>query len=105
MRRTRSLARLAMGPALLLGACAHTPPDDPSDPLETVNRGVYAFNETADHWVLRPIAKGYDAVMPDVARTGVHNFFSNLFYPTVVVNDLLQLKLLQGTQDLCRFVL
>lgn len=105
--RISGFATLALGGCLisLLGACAHTPADDPSDPLETVNRGIYKFNETADHYVLRPVAKGYDAVMPDVARQGVHNFLSNLFYPTVVVNDLFQAKFRQGTQDLCRLVL
>ena len=90
--------------AFALGGCAHTPPDDPSDPLEPVNRGVYRFNEVADRYVLRPVAKGYDKVMPDVARTGVRNFFSNLFYPTVIVNDVLQLKLKQFGADTCRFV-
>lgn len=97
-------ASLAAGCALL-AACAHSPADDPQDPLETVNRGVYVFNETADRYVLHPVAKGYDKVMPNFAQTGVHNFLSNLFYPTVVVNDLLQLKIRQGTQDLCRLVL
>lgn len=101
MRLTPSLAALA----LLLAGCAHTPADDPADPLETVNRGMFAFNETADKYVLRPVAKGYNAAVPDVAKTGVHNFLGNLFYPTVVVNDLLQLKVRQGLQDLCRFVL
>lgn len=90
--------------ALALGGCAHTPPDDPSDPLEGFNRGVYKFNDTADRYVLRPVAKGYDKVMPGFARTGVRNFFSNLFYPTVIVNDLLQLKLKQFGSDTCRLV-
>jgi len=91
--------------ALALGGCAHTPPDDPSDPLEPVNRAIFSFNMTADEYVLRPVARGYDKVMPDVARTGVRNFFSNLFYPTVMVNDLLQLKLKQFGADTCRFVI
>ena len=100
------LSRLAAPvAALLLAACAHTPPDDPSDPLETVNRGMFAFNRTADRYVARPIAKGYDKVMPGPARTSVRNFFSNLFYPTVILNDLLQAKFEQGSRDFCRFVL
>ncbi len=90
--------------ALALGGCAHTPPDDPSDPFEPVNRAVFSFNLTADEYVLRPVAKGYDAVMPDLARTGVRNFFSNLSYPTVMVNDLLQLKFKQFGSDTCRLV-
>jgi phospholipid-binding lipoprotein MlaA len=91
--------------AILLAGCAHTPADDPSDPLEPVNRKIYGFNEIADHYVMHPIATGYDKAMPGVARTGIHNFFSNLFYPTVIVNDLLQLKGQMLAQDFCRFVL
>ena len=91
--------------ALFMGGCAHAPADDPHDPLETVNRGIYSFNEVADHYVLRPVAKGYDKVMPSFARTGVGNFFDNLFYPTTLLNDLLQLKLVQMGQDFSRFVI
>jgi phospholipid-binding lipoprotein MlaA len=102
----RSLAGVALAAAALLSAgCAHAPPDDPSDPLEPVNRAVYKFNETADYFVLRPVAKGYDKVTPQPVRTGVRNFFGNLTYPTVVVNDLLQLKVVQAGRDLARFVL
>lgn len=103
MRRSRRRVAVLLA-ALALGGCAHTPPDDPSDPLETVNRGVYKFNVVADRYVLRPVAKGYDKVMPGFARTGVRNFFSNLFYPTVMVNDLLQLKFKQFGTDTCRLV-
>src|SRR5688572_17843204 len=101
MRRRRVALLLA---ALALGGCAHTPPDDPSDPLEGWNRGVYKFNEKADKYVLRPVAKGYDKVMPGFARTGVRNFFSNLLYPTVIVNDLLQLKFKQFGADTGRLL-
>jgi phospholipid-binding lipoprotein MlaA len=90
--------------ALALAGCAHTPPDDPSDPMEGWNRGVYKFNKTADKYVLRPVAKGYDTITPAPVKTGIGNFFSNLFYPTVIVNDLLQLKLKQFGSDTLRFV-
>ena len=87
-----------------LAGCAHTPPDDPSDPLEPVNRGIFKFNMVADKYVLRPVAKGYDKVTPGFVQTGLRNFFSNLFYPTTIVNDLLQLKLKQAAQDVNRMV-
>lgn len=89
---------------LALSACAHRPADDPADPLEPANRAVYTFNSKADHYVLRPAAKGYAAVMPDWAREGIGNFFSNLFYPTTIVNDFLQAKFKQGAADTGRFV-
>lgn len=89
---------------LLAAGCAHRPPDDPSDPLESVNRGIFAFNRQADRYVLRPVAKGYRDYVPVEIRSGISNFLDNLFYPTVIVNDLLQGKFVQGGKDLGRFV-
>src|SRR5688572_26977733 len=89
---------------LLAAGCAHSPAYDPQDPLEKVNRAVFGFNEKADQYVLKPVAKGYDKITPQPVRRGIANFFDNLFYPTVIVNDLLQAKLKQGAFDLGRFV-
>ena len=66
---------------------------------------MFAFNRTADRYVLRPVAKGYEAVTPSLVRTGIRNFLGNLFYPTVLVNDLLQLKFREFAQDFSRLVL
>lgn len=85
--------------------CAHLPPDEPSDPLEPINRGIFAFNRQADRYVLRPVAKGYRDYVPVEIRLGVSNFLDNLFYPTVIVNDVLQGKFAQGGKDLGRFVI
>lgn len=89
---------------LLLAACAHSPIDDPDDPLETVNRATYAFNNTLDHYVARPAAKGYRAVLPQEIQNGFRNFFDNLTYPTVIINDALQGKVKQSGLDLTRFL-
>lgn len=88
--------------AVFVSGCATLPPDEPSDPLETVNRGIYKFNDTADRYVLKPVAKRYVEYVPSFIRTGVHNFLSNLAYPTVIVNDLLQGKVKQGADDFAR---
>jgi phospholipid-binding lipoprotein MlaA len=96
---------LCAGLVLSLGACAHSPSYDPADPLEKINRPIFDFNLKADQYVLRPVAKAYVEVVPDVARLGISNFFDNLFYPTTIVNDLLQAKFVQGGQDSLRFVL
>lgn len=91
--------------ALGLGGCAHTSPYEPADPLEVVNRPIFAFNMTADKYVLRPVAQGYVAVVPTPVRTSVNNFFDNLFYPRVIVHDLLQGKFTQSGLDLTRFLM
>jgi phospholipid-binding lipoprotein MlaA len=55
-----------------------------------------------DKAVIKPVAQGYDAVMPGFAKTGVRNFFSNLNDVTVLANNLLQFKLEQSASDFLR---
>lgn len=90
--------------SLALGGCASRPAHDPADPLEPVNRQIFAFNNTVDRYVARPVAQAYVDVVPKPVRTGVGNFLSNLGYPIVIVNDLLQLKLVQAGKDTGRFL-
>lgn len=76
-----------------LGACATQPgpsPDEVYDPLEPVNRQIFAFNEAADKVVVGPAADVYETVTPQFARTGIGNFLSNLRSPVIFVNDVLQ---------------
>lgn len=93
-----------MGLASMLTACASKPAtlgDD--DPLEKGNRVVYAFNDTVDNRVLKPIAQKYVAYVPQTIRTGVSHFFANLGSIDVILNDFLQGKFRQGFADLGRF--
>jgi phospholipid-binding lipoprotein MlaA len=75
------------------------------DPFEPFNRAMFTFNEKFDDWLLKPVAKGYDWVMPDIVKQGVGNFFSNLTQPRVAVNDLLQGKFAQSGSDIGRFLM
>ncbi len=88
--------------SLALAGCAVN--GDPRDPLEPMNRAIHSFNEGVDRAVLIPIAKGYKKVTPDVAETGIRNFFSNLDDVTVIANDILQLKLEQTSRDFMRLM-
>jgi len=103
---TNRLMPISLGILLLVSmvGCAHSPPSNPQDPFESVNRGIYKFNDTLDTYALRPVAKGYRFITPDLVEKGVGNFFNNLFYPTTIVNSYLQAKFLNGTSDLARFV-
>jgi len=91
MPSTIRLSLLALGLLLLLG-CATLPPGkrDPRDPWERMNRVTYRFNDTFDRAIFQPVARGYRKVTPHFVQTGVSNFFDNLEYPIVMVNDLLQ---------------
>ncbi len=75
------------------------------DPLETVNRGVYKFNDVADNAVFKPVATAYKTVTPSPIRKGINNFFNNLKSLTTVLNDILQLKFSHAFTDAGRFVI
>lgn len=78
--------------------------DEAYDPLESWNRKVYAFNQALDRNILRPVAEVYQDAVPSVVRTGIGNFFRNLFEPTNVINSLLQGKITQAGSDTARFI-
>jgi len=86
----------------LTSGCAH---QNARDPLEPLNRGIYAFNDAIDTAVMKPVATGYRAVLPQFVRTGVSNFFSNLDDVTVIVNGILQLKIPQALSDAGRLLI
>jgi phospholipid-binding lipoprotein MlaA len=91
----------------LLGACASSVPEDQrseSDPWETLNRSIYSFNTNVDKATLKPLAKGYEKVIPKPVRRGISNFFRNLGTPASSVNNFLQGKPSRGFSELGRFV-
>jgi phospholipid-binding lipoprotein MlaA len=83
-------------------AAAAEPPNP--DPWEAFNRKIYAFNDFADRYFMKPVAKGYQKVTPNPLKRGISNFFSNLSYPLVAVNQLLQGKFRQSASDAGRFI-
>jgi phospholipid-binding lipoprotein MlaA len=88
---------LALLLALGLSACAGTG-GHPKDPLEPLNRATFSFNETADRYVMRPVAQAYD-LAPLPVKVGVGNFFGNLGDFWIGVNNLLQGKFVDGLSD------
>jgi phospholipid-binding lipoprotein MlaA len=76
-----------------------------ADPLEPVNRAFFHFNDKLYFWVLKPVATGYKAVIPEDGRIGVHNFFSNITTPVRLVNCLLQAKFKGAGNETARFAL
>jgi len=69
-----------------------TYPIDANDPLEGLNRRIYKFNAQFDEKVYLPVVRGYEYILPETARKGVSNFFSNLNEVSNLVNTVLQLK-------------
>jgi phospholipid-binding lipoprotein MlaA len=74
------------------------------DPIEPVNRGIFWFNDKADVYVLEPVAKGWDFVVPDDVQTMFSRFFRNLAFPVVFMNCALQAKPHAAATELARFM-
>jgi phospholipid-binding lipoprotein MlaA len=100
------IAALGLALVTLLPACATLPSGerDARDRFEPTNRAIYKFNDALDRGIAKPVAKGYVKVTPAPVRAGLANFFRNLTYPTVIVNDLLQLKVKSFATDTARLV-
>ncbi len=74
-----------------------------ADPLEPVNRVFFQFNDKLYFWVMKPVAEGYAALVPEGARVSVKHFFTNISAPVRVVNNLLQMKIKPAGKELMRF--
>ena len=90
---------------LLAGCSSSSTNSDPNDPFEGYNRAMFTFNDNLDQYILKPVAKGYDFIMPSPVQKGVSNFFSNLDDVIVLVNDLFQLKFTQAASDTGRILI
>jgi phospholipid-binding lipoprotein MlaA len=93
--------------SITLAGCATTAKTvaDQNDPWSGWNRGTQTFNDNLDKAVLKPMAKGYQWITPEVVDEGVSNFFSNINDIGVTINDFLQFKFTQGGMDASRFLI
>ena len=90
--------------SFILFSCFISAEENPKDPYEVFNRGVYTFNDTIDGAILKPIAMGYNYVTPDVAKKGINNFYNNITDFITAVNSFLQLDFEQGMTDSGRVI-
>ena len=90
--------------SFILFSCFISAEENPKDPYEGFNRGVYTFNDTIDGAILKPIAMGYNYVTPDVAKKGINNFYNNITDFITAVNSFLQLDFEQGITDSGRVI-
>jgi phospholipid-binding lipoprotein MlaA len=87
--KTKSQHAALLALALAAGAASA---QSANDPFEKANRAIFGFNEALDSAVLTPVAKGYQAVVPELMRAGVSNFFGNFGDGWSAINQLLQGK-------------
>lgn len=111
-RKTPLLICLLAG--FLAAGCATVPPKSDAaayaefkrinDPMEPLNRAVFAVNEAGDKYLAKPLAQGYEFIIPGFLRRGISNFMDNLEEPLTLVNDILQGEPTRALTSLTRFV-
>jgi phospholipid-binding lipoprotein MlaA len=102
--RAFQLGKVAVAAALLAG-CTTVQTPTKGDPFEGFNRTIFTVNDKIDQYALKPVAKGYVFVTPQPVRDSVTNFFSNIGDVYIAANNLLQLKITDGVQDIMRIVI
>tara|TARA_R110000851_G_scaffold293427_1_gene448030 strand:+ start:65152 stop:66021 length:870 start_codon:yes stop_codon:yes gene_type:complete len=89
----------------VVAGCANVPNPSPNDPWESYNRSMFAFNETVDKAFMKPIAQGYETVVPQPARSCVNNIFNNFQDAWSSVNSFLQGRPFDGINSLGRVLM
>ncbi|AXL52102.1 surface lipoprotein [Paraburkholderia caffeinilytica] len=102
--RTVQIATFALAAATLAG-CSTVQTPTKGDPLEGLNRTIFTVNDKLDQYALKPVAKGYVSITPQPVRDSVTNFFSNIGDVYIAANNLLQLKITDGVEDIMRIVI
>ena len=78
--------------------------EEVKDCFETVNRGIFAFNQGLDKIFFKPVAKGY-RFLPKPIRSGTSNALSNLSNLITVPNNFLQGQFKDAGINTLRFAL
>jgi ABC-type transporter lipoprotein component MlaA/pimeloyl-ACP methyl ester carboxylesterase len=74
------------------------------DPIEPVNRLMWAFNKGLMNDVVKPTSKGYRFIVRKPIRIGIANMGTNLTYPDRLINNLLQRKWAGARDESYRFL-
>tara|TARA_B100000315_G_C14571853_1_gene585987 strand:- start:1562 stop:2551 length:990 start_codon:yes stop_codon:yes gene_type:complete len=88
-----------------LGPGVEAAVEDVNDPIESFNRVIFGFNEILAKHLIGPLARGYNAAVPDAAREAIRNFLSNLNGPVILANNLLQGELKRGYATTMRLLI
>ena len=75
------------------------------DPWESLNTKFFEFNRQLDRWILKPVAKGYNAVVPNVVQIGVSNVSYNSRVTPRLLNNLFQGKFKGAGIEAGRFLI
>ena len=85
-------------------ALSKNKPESVKDCFETVNRGIFSFNQFLDGVIFEPVAKGYRYI-PSPIRRGTGNAIGNLSNLITVPNNLLQGNIKEAGVNTLRFAI
>ena len=88
--------------AATVTVAATSPEEEINDPLESMNRAIFDFNEVLQDTILRPLAQFYNETVNVTVRQGISNFLDNLSTPVILANDLLQGELERALKTFIR---
>ena len=74
------------------------------DPWEPFNVAIFNFNRKVDKYVLKPVAKVYDKVIPDEIELGIRRFFHNARFMPRLLNNVFQGKFKGAGLEMGRFL-
>jgi phospholipid-binding lipoprotein MlaA len=83
---------------------ANEPVQKVNDPFERINHTTFRLNDSFTIHAIKPLAHGYEQIVPHAVRTGLSNFFDNLDFPVRFGNDVLQARFVRSGQEVGKFV-
>ncbi len=86
------IALLSICACILLSSTARAQEENNVDPWESLNRKIFVFNDVSDRYVLKPLARTYQFLVPQFIDNGISNMFDNLGEVVTFLNDILQFK-------------
>jgi phospholipid-binding lipoprotein MlaA len=74
------------------------------DPWLSFNEPMFTFNRQLDRFVVKPIARVWDKILPDPIKQSLANMLDNLAMPKRLVNKLAQGRFTTASLEVARFL-
>jgi phospholipid-binding lipoprotein MlaA len=74
------------------------------DPWEPFNERMFELNRRLDRYILKPVATGYNTVVPDQVQVMIANGFDNISFVPRMMNSLFQGKFDGAVREFSRFL-
>jgi len=103
-KATKSSQKTMNPPATSGDELANEPVEKVNDPWERLNHTTFRFNDSLTIHAVKPIAHGYEHIVPQTVRTSLSNFFDNLDFPIRFGNDVLQGRFVRSGQEAGKFL-